>query len=85
MSREDLTKMGAVVVDSLGGGNFSVTLENGTLIQAKLSGRLRKFHIRVIPGDRVVIGLSPYDLSHGLILERERLASSGIRKQPFRK
>ena len=74
MSREDLTKVPATVVDILGGGMFSVKLPNGQIIQAKLSGRMRKFSIRVIQGDRVTIGLSPYDLTHGLILEREKLA-----------
>lgn len=73
MSRTDLTKIPAVVVDVLGGGHFSVKLNNGRVIQAKLSGRMRKFSIRVIAGDKVTIGLSPYDLSHGLILEREKL------------
>ena len=73
MSREDLTKVPGVVVDVLGGGHFSVKLGNSKIIQAKLSGRMRKFSIRVINGDRVTIGLSPYDLTHGLILEREKL------------
>lgn len=76
MSRDDLTKVPAVVVDILGSGHFSVKLPNGNIIQARLSGRMRKFSIRVIQGDRVTVGLSPYDLTHGLILERERLAPS---------
>lgn len=73
MSREDLAKIDGIVTDVLAGGNFSVQLSNGQSIHAKLSGRLRKFHIRVIVGDKVVIGLSPYDLTHGLILSREKL------------
>jgi len=76
MSREDLTRVPATVVDVLGGGHFSVKLETGQVILAKLSGRMRKFSIRVLNGDRVTIGLSPYDLTRGLILERERLAPS---------
>lgn len=48
-------------------------LQTGQVIQAKLSGRMRKFSIRVIQGDRVTVGLSPYDVTHGLILEREKL------------
>ena len=73
MSREDLTKVDGVVTDILSGGIFSVTLANGRIVMARLSGRLRKFHIRVILGDRVSVGLSPYDLTHGLILSREKL------------
>jgi translation initiation factor IF-1 len=74
MSRDDLAKIEGVVVDVLAGGNFSVQLSNGQTIAAKLSGRLRKFHIKVIQGDRVTIGVSPYDVTHGLILSREKLA-----------
>ena len=76
MSREDLFKVEGVIAESLSGSRFSVKLADGRVILAKLSGRLRRFHIRVIVGDRVTIGLSPYDLSHGLILSRERLNSS---------
>lgn len=73
MARDDLATMDGVVVDVLAGGNFSVQLSNGQTIAAKLSGRLRKFHIKVIQGDRVTVGISPYDLSHGLIMSREKL------------
>ena len=76
MAREDLSRLAATVVDVLGSGHFSVKLATGQTIQARLSGRLRKFSIRVIAGDRVTIGLSPYDLTHGLILEREKLTAS---------
>jgi translation initiation factor IF-1 len=74
MSRDDLAQMEGVIVDVMAGGNFQVQLSNGQTISAKLSGRMRKFHIRVIQGDRVTVGISPYDVSHGLILTRERLA-----------
>ena len=74
MSRDDLLKTDGVVKDVLSGGVFSILLTNGKTIQAKLSGRLRKYHIRVIVGDKVSVGMSPYDLSHGLILGREKLA-----------
>lgn len=70
MSRDDLVQIEGTITDVLAGGNFSVQLENGQAISAKLSGRMRKFHIRVIVGDRVTIGVSPYDPSHGLILHR---------------
>lgn len=74
MSREDLLKIDAVVTQALSGSQFQVRLSDGRELTAKLSGRLRRFHIKVLVGDRVTIGVSPYDLSHGLILTRERLA-----------
>lgn len=73
MAREDLAQIGGVVTDALSGGIFSVKLDSGQEIKAKLCGKMRKFRIRVIIGDKVTVGLSPYDLSHGLILTRERL------------
>ena len=77
MSREDLLKIDGVVVDALSGGQFTVRLADARVITAKISGRLRKFHIRVISGDRVTVGISPYDVTHGLILSREKLAAAG--------
>jgi translation initiation factor IF-1 len=76
MGRDDLLNIDGVVTDVLSGGRFSVKLADGRVIPAKLSGRLRKYFIRVIAGDRVTIGLSPYDLSHGLIVAREKVESN---------
>jgi translation initiation factor IF-1 len=73
MSKDDLIKVDGVVTEAISGGNFSVKLSDDRVITAKLSGKLRRFHIRVLAGDRVTLGLSPYDLSHGLILNREKL------------
>jgi len=73
MSREDLLKVEGVVTESLSGSQFSVKLADGRIMMAKLSGKIRRYHIKVIVGDRVTVGLSPYDLTHGLILSRERL------------
>ena len=75
MSKEDLLKIDGVVTESLSGSIFSVQLPDGRFVKAKLSGRLRKFHIRIIVGDRVTLGMSPYDLTHGLIVSREKLQS----------
>jgi translation initiation factor IF-1 len=77
VSREDLIKMDGVVAESLSSSQFSVRLLDGRIVTAKLSGRLRRFHIRVLVGDRVTLGVSPYDLSHGLILTREKLGGGG--------
>ena len=76
LSREDLAQVDGVIMDVLAGGNFTVQLPNGQKISAKLSGRMRKFHIRVILGDRVTVGVSPYDPTHGLILHRHKAGQS---------
>jgi translation initiation factor IF-1 len=73
MARDDLAQIEGVVTDVLAGGNFTVQLQGGQTISAKLSGRMRKFHIRVILGDRVTVGVSPYDPTHGLILHRHKV------------
>lgn len=76
MSREDLIKLEGIISESLSGSRFSVKLSDGRIMGAKLSGRLRRFHIRVLVGDRVTLGISPYDPSHGLILSREKLGNA---------
>lgn len=73
MSKEDLLQIGGTVTEALSGSAFKVKLTDGRELVAKLSGRLRRFHIRVLVGDRVTLGISPYDLTHGLILSREKL------------
>lgn len=79
MSREDLVKVPGVVTESLSGSQFRVKIVDGRILTAKLSGRLRRFHIRVLVGDQVTLGISPYDTSHGLIISREKLAPARIR------
>jgi translation initiation factor IF-1 len=74
LARDDLTPVEGVVTDVLAGGNFSVRLHAGQDISAKLSGRIRRFHIRVILGERLTVGGSPYELTHGLIIQRQKLA-----------
>ncbi len=80
MSRDDLIKVDGVVSESLSASQFSIKLADGRVIGAKLSGRLRRFHIKVLVGDRVTLGISPYDLTHGLILSRERLSGPPVRR-----
>lgn len=70
MAKEDLVSCDGKVVNQPGGGVYLVELENGVQIMAKLCGKMKKFRIRVVVGDRVSVGLSPYDPSHGLILHR---------------
>jgi translation initiation factor IF-1 len=71
MSKKDLITVSGSIAKILGGGRYLVKLENGTEITAQLSGRMRRFHIRVIQGDRVQCGVSPYDPTHGFITYRE--------------
>jgi len=77
MSKDDLIKLEGIISEALSGSHFSVKLANGRVLGAKLSGRLRRFHIRVLVGDRVTVGISPYDSSHGLILSREKIENPG--------
>ena len=60
------------VIDALPNAMFSVELENGHKVLGHLGGRMRKNYIRVLPGDRVVVELSPYDLTRGRITFRHR-------------
>jgi translation initiation factor IF-1 len=71
MAKNDLITVSGQVEKILGGGRYRVKLDNGHVVTAQLSGRMRRFHIRVILGDRVQCGISPYDPSHGFITYRE--------------
>lgn len=72
MSKGDLIEMEGSISDALGGGQYSVLTEDGTTIRARMSGKMNRFHIRVLPGDRVRVAVSPYDLTHGMITYRYR-------------
>jgi translation initiation factor IF-1 len=73
LSKTDLINVEGRVEDASGGGNYQVLLDNGLTITARLSGRMKRFKIRIIVGDKVTVGLSPYDPSHGLIIHRQKL------------
>lgn len=70
MSRDDLIEMEATVSDVKVGGNFTVETAEGHKILARLSGRMRRFRIRVVLGDKVTVAVSPYDATRGLITRR---------------
>jgi translation initiation factor IF-1 len=70
VAREDLIQIEGTVKEVLAGGQFRVESDKGQQFLAKIGGRMRRFHIRVIPGDRVTVALSPYDPTHGLIVYR---------------
>ena len=71
MSKEDAIEMSGKVVETLPNTLFKVELENGHIINATISGRLRKHYIRVLTGDKVKVELSPYDLTKGRITYRD--------------
>lgn len=73
MSKDDLARFEGRITDATGGGNYIVTLENGVTVTTKLCGKMKRFNIRVIVGDRVTVGVSPYDPTHGFILHRHRV------------
>ena len=70
LSKEDAIEVMAVVVETLPNAMFKVELENKHQALAHVSGRMRKNFIRILPGDRVAIELSPYDLNRGRIVYR---------------
>ncbi len=70
LSKEDAIEAMAVVVETLPNAMFKVEMENKHQVLAHVSGRMRKNFIRILPGDRVAIELSPYDLSRGRIVYR---------------
>ena len=70
MAKEDLIEMEAKVVEVLPSTKFIVELENGHQVVAHVSGKIRLNNIRILPGDRVKVELSPYDLTRGRISYR---------------
>ena len=70
MSQEDSIEVDGVVEEALPNAMFLVELTNGHKVLAHISGKMRKFYIRILPGDRVKVELSPYDLTRGRITYR---------------
>lgn len=67
---KDVIKLTGTVVESLPGAKFRVELENGHVILAHVAGKMRKHYIRLVPGDKVEVELTPYDLTKGRITFR---------------
>ena len=65
MAKDDVIEVEGKVVDTLPNAMFKVELENGATILAHVSGKIRMHYIRILPGDRVTVELSPYDLTKG--------------------
>ena len=70
MANDDVIEVEGKVVDTLPNAMFKVELENGATILAHVSGKIRMHYIRILPGDRVTVELSPYDLTKGRITYR---------------
>ena len=72
MAKEEQIEMDGTVVDTLPNTTFRVELENGHIVTAHISGKMRKNYIRILNGDKVTVEMSPYDLSKGRITFRSK-------------
>ncbi|MCQ2610454.1 MAG: translation initiation factor IF-1 [Treponema sp.] len=72
MAKEEAIEVEGVVKEALPNTIFRVELQNGHIIMAYISGKMRKHYIRIVPGDTVKVALSPYDLDRGRIIFRQR-------------
>ena len=72
MSKEDVIEVEGIIQEALPNAMFNVKLSNGHVILAHVSGKLRMNYIRILPGDRVTIEMSPYDLTKGRITWRAK-------------
>lgn len=72
MAKEDQIEMEGKVIDTLPNTMFRVELENGHVVTAHISGKMRKHYIRILTGDKVTVQLTPYDLTKGRITYRAR-------------
>ena len=72
MAKEDSIEMQGTILETLPNTMFRVELENGHVVIAHISGKMRKNYIRILTGDKVTVALTPYDLSKGLIVFRSR-------------
>jgi translation initiation factor IF-1 len=70
MSKTDTIQMGGKVLEPLPNAMFKVELENGHVVLAHISGKMRMHYIRILPGDKVTVELTPYDLTRGRIVYR---------------
>jgi translation initiation factor IF-1 len=72
MAKQDVIEVEATIVEALPNAMFNVKLENGMVILAHVSGKIRMNYIRILPGDRVTVEISPYDLTRGRITYRHK-------------
>jgi translation initiation factor IF-1 len=72
MAKEEPIEVQGIVVETLPNAMFRVKLDNGHIILAHISGKMRMHYIRILPGDNVTVELSPYDLSRGRVIYRSK-------------
>jgi len=72
LSKEEAIEVEGEVIEPLPNAMFRVKLDNDHVVLAHISGKMRKYYIRILPGDRVTVELSPYDLTRGRITYREK-------------
>jgi translation initiation factor IF-1 len=72
MAKEDVIQMQGEIVETLPNATFRVRLENGHVVLGYISGKMRMHYIRILPGDKVTVELTPYDLTRGRIVFRAK-------------
>ncbi len=72
MAKEDVIQMQGEILESLPNATFRVKLENGIVVLGHISGKMRMHYIRILPGDKVTVDVSPYDLSRARIVFRAK-------------
>jgi len=72
MAKKDVIELEGVVLESLPNATFKIKLENGHEILGHISGKMRMNYIRILPGDKVLVQVSPYDLTKGRIVYRKK-------------
>ena len=72
MSKDDVIQMQGEILENLPNATFRVKLENGHIVLGHISGKMRMHYIRILPGDKVTVQLTPYDLSKGRIVFRAK-------------
>ena len=70
MAKQELIKLDGTIIEALSNAMFRVKLENGHIIVAHISGKMRMHYIKILPGDKVALEMSPYDLNKGRITYR---------------
>ena len=79
MAKKDTIRLQAKVTDALPNAVFKVELENGHKVLAHVSGKMRMHYIRILPGDTVIVEMSPYDLNRGRIVLRHQLQIDAVK------
>ena len=72
MAKQDVIELEGTILETLPNAMFKVELENGHVILGHISGKMRMHYIRILPGDKVLVQVSPYDLSRGRIVYRKK-------------